>query len=80
MYLEPKTDESLAPSREKIKIVIDAGRSTSPVVNASAFVTCCKNTGMIKRKPANGICCIMELVLPNPNTRFFRRLISDKRL
>ena len=59
-------------------MVIDAGKSARPVVNALALVTCCRNTGIIKRNPAKGICCIMEFILPNPNTRFFKSDISDK--
>ncbi len=72
MVLDPNLDDSFAPSNENIKMVIDAGKSARPVVNALALVTCCRNTGIIKRNPAKGICDIMEFILPNPNTRFLR--------
>ena len=78
IYLEPKEDDNFAPSNENIKIVIDAGNRARPVVNAFTFVTCCRNTGIIKRNPASGIWDIMEFMLPNPNMRFFRRDMSDK--
>ena len=78
MYREPKEDDNLAPSNENIKIIIDAGRRARPVVNAFTFVTCCRNTGIIKRNPASGIWDITEFMLPSPNIRFFRIDISDK--
>ena len=78
MFLDPNFDDILAPINEKIKIVIDAGRSARPVVNAFALVTCCKNTGIIKRNPAKGICEIIEFIFPNPNKRFLSSDISDK--
>jgi len=78
MFLDPNFDVNFAPSNEKSKMVIDAGNSARPVVNASALVTCCRNTGIIKRNPAKGICDMMEFMLPNPNKRFLRRDISDK--
>jgi hypothetical protein len=54
MYLDSKTDDSFAPRREQIKIVIEAGRRVRPVLNASSLVTCCKNTGIIKRSLPGG--------------------------
>jgi hypothetical protein len=56
MVLEPNLDDIFAPINENIKMVIEAGKSARPVVNAFALVTCCRNTGIMKRNPAKGIC------------------------
>ncbi len=56
IYLDSKTDDNLAPSIENTRMIIDAGKRVKPVSNAFDLVTCCMKTGMIKRKPAKGIC------------------------
>jgi len=76
MYLDSSFDDNRAPPNENRSIVIEAGKSVRPVSNALSFVTCCRNTGIMKRKPARGICWITLFKLPNPNILSLRRDIS----